>query len=1024
MRKLRFFISALPLASAATLLLSSGAAPGAVVQSISPENLAFFENKVRPLLSANCLECHSADKGKVKGGLNMDTREDMLRGGNNGPVFTPGAPKESAMVSAIEWTDDFQMPPKKKLRDEEIAVLKEWIRRGAPDPRDGSTASKIANPADHWAFKPIPRPVLPKVRNEEWCKNSIDRFVLAKLEEKGLVPANPLNVGSPEEQRFNKEALLRRACFDLTGLPPTVEQIISFTSDPAPNAFERVIDALLASPAYGERWARHWMDTARYSDTTGLQGILVGRNYRYDYAWVYRDWLICAINQDMGYDRFLMNQLAADKMHGNNPANLAALGFLTVGPRFKNEQDEINDRIDVVGRGMLGLTITCARCHEHKFDPIKQSDYYALHGVFSSIEEPKEGPVVAQYGKPEEIKAFNEGLRNIENEIYGRLYSWVYEENTRVWNKPAAYFEVALLAQKHRSTPENAKRAEEITAAEHLDEKLLKYMAAKSLGSKGESAAKNPVGFPFAQLFEQSGSDRESNLAQMLAGKSKHHCNPLVLDFLKKAGPLPSDARGVAALFERFVKEKVLVLNAKTKQAERGVLFQKLEDRKANLTPQDRAALEVLMFPFPLLAGGELSESRVKDFVNALYPLSAQLERRLDLPKLNEFKLHSSAQPVRAMVVEDLPTPVESPVYPRGNPPLKGEKERTIPRQFLEVFSPKGVPVPFKEGSGRLELAKAIASKQNPITARVLVNRMWMYHFGEGLVKTPDDLGNQAGKPTHPELLDFLSLWFMEDFGGQKPAWSMKSLHKAIMMSNTYQQSCRHALMEKQQAIDAENSLLWRSNIRRLDFESFRDSLLSMAGALDKTMYGPPVNLVSEPLSYRRSVYGYIDRADMPDLMMQFDMAAADQTNTKRGVSVVPQQALFLMNSPFIVSVVQKIAHRPEIASVKGNLDSSIQAVYRVVLQRTPSQREFEMAREFVQGQRRLQEREESAMGQVASAATSKAQEAAKKAREIQGTKARAAIVNEGEVVQRAPFTPLEALIQALMFSNSAAYLR
>jgi len=331
----------------------------AATAQISPEGQQFFENKIRPILANHCLECHSVEKGKVKGGFSMDSREDVLKGGENGVALKPGDPKGSSMIKAVEWNDDLQMPPKKKLSDEQIADLKQWVAMGAPDPREGSGGPRVTK-KDHWAFQPVGRPSRPNVKNAAWCKNSIDFFVLSKLEEKGMLPADPPETGSSEDRVRKREALLRRAYFDVIGMPPSPEEIRKFVFDESPKAFETVVDRLLDSPAYGERWARHWMDTARYSDTTGVVGNARGSDYRYAYAWGYRDWVIRAINEDMPYNEFVMNQLAADKIPGNRKENLAALGFLTVGQRFRDLDDIINDRIDVVGRGFLGLTLACA----------------------------------------------------------------------------------------------------------------------------------------------------------------------------------------------------------------------------------------------------------------------------------------------------------------------------------------------------------------------------------------------------------------------------------------------------------------------------------------------------------------------------------------------------------------------------------------------------------------------------------------------------------------------------------------
>jgi Protein of unknown function (DUF1553) len=392
---------------------------------------------------------------------------------------------------------------------------------------------------------------------------------------------------------------------------------------------------------------------------------------------------------------------------------------------------------------------------------------------------------------------------------------------------------------------------------------------------------------------------------------------------------------------------------------------------------------------------------------------------------INMFKLTNPARPMRAMVVEDLPQPMDSPIYPRGNKPLSDDPaaKRLVPRRYIEAFSPGGAK-PFTHGSGRLELAQAIASKSNPLTARVAVNRAWMQLFGEGLIRTPDDLGSRAGQPSHPELLDYLAWWFMQDMPGKR-AWTMKPLHKLIMLSAAYQQSALSTHLTEYQKLDPGNFLLWRANIRRLDFEAFRDSLLTMAGDLDPALYGPPVNLVSEPYSRRRSIYGYIDRANVPELLMQFDFANPIEPNTRRTTTIVPQQSLFLMNSSFTIGIVRRIMDRAEVkASLASKRDDDvIRAVYRVVFQRTPNAIELEKAAKFLQLENaRQKDFEQQQRGLLA-----KAQQRAEKTLDAEKSRnsiaARATVVNEGRLVERTALKPWEALVQALLFSNEAAYL-
>ena len=358
------------------------------------DQLAFFESKVRPVLKENCYKCHSLEQGKAKGDLTLDTRDGWVKGGKNGAAIEPGAPEKSALITAIGYEDaDLQMPPKgEKLAKQQIADLTEWVKMGAPDPRRGTGAivgkrSGLTDTArSHWAYQPVRIPAPPAVKNQQWPRNEVDRFVLSKLEAAGMVPA----------PSADKDTLLRRATYDLVGLPPTPQEVAAFRADKSPDAFEKVIDRLLASPQYGERWGRFWLDTARYSDTVGGERNAQkrGADYRFPYAWTYRDYVIGAFNADKPYNQFILEQLAADKLERKDDTTLAALGFLTVGERFKNQNDIINDRIDVVSKGFLAMTVTCARCHDHMFDPIPTKDYYALHGVFASTFEPEQKPVI------------------------------------------------------------------------------------------------------------------------------------------------------------------------------------------------------------------------------------------------------------------------------------------------------------------------------------------------------------------------------------------------------------------------------------------------------------------------------------------------------------------------------------------------------------------------------------------------------------------------------------------------------
>jgi hypothetical protein len=958
----------------------------------SSQQTTFFETEVRPLLKDKCLECHSSEH-KIKGGLSMDTRDELLKGGESGAVIDLKNSKASLLLRAINWDGDLHMPEKQKLSPEQIDVLTKWVEQGLPDTRDGSNVVK-KDKKEHWAFQPVIKPKIPTVKNESWCYNKIDYFILSKLEERGIIPA----------PTAHKETLLRRAYFDLIGVPPSPKDIEAFMMDETSGAMERVVDKLLADPGYGERWGRHWMDTARYSDTTGELGNIRLNDYRYPYAWSYRDWVINALNSDMPYDEFIKHQIAADKIPDNSVHNLAALGFLTVGQRFPAKDDIINDRIDVITRGMLGLTVACARCHDHKFDPVTAADYYALRGVFASCTEPKEGPVIAGDPQSKSYQEFQQKLKDLELKSYQGYYSLIRTHSDRVRKNAAVMAEYVMLSTKD-STPEQIK-----TAAALIEKhKIQGREVTDTMGRRFR--ANDPVMGPFVRL-----ATTQDSFDQIKNGKYSKS----VIEFLSARSELPRDKHGVATLVgEYFAHVEPLVAN----------MYTQITD--VNTDPQSLVAdlVESVCFPFNVTVASQMDIEKLREDGNRLpLPLQGELRGKVFINNINELKLTFVGGPVRAMVLEDTPKPVDSPLFVRGNVPKPGEPVRIVPRRFIEVLT-GGEAQPFsKDNSGRLELAQAIASKNNPLTARVLVNRVWMYHFGEGLVKTPDDLGNQAGVPTHPELLDFLANWFMEDYGPKKPAWSMKALHKAIMLSKVYQQSSNtfsKVQLKEYGELDPSNSLLWHANVRRLDFESYRDSLLSMAGVLQRgTVGGPSFNVTEEPFIFRRTAYAYIDRGNMPDVMMQFDMANPDQPNSKRTSTIVPQQALFLMNSPLVAQVVQKISQRPEMQQAvarEKNTDRGIVTVFKIVLQRTPTAIERKMALEFL-----LKENKEQAAVRVsAETITSKAKKLAEtKLKQAQNNKDfKQAIVNQGELVERVAFSPWEALIQSLIFSNEAAYM-
>ncbi len=703
------------------------------------EGVEYFEKHIRPLFAEHCVSCHGPKK--QMGGLRLDTRTGFLQGGDNGAIVSTKDPARSRLLELVRHQGDIKMPPKKKLSDAAIEQLTTWVRLGAPFPDDAGQPSTPKTVADwrssHWAFRPVAHPTPPVIPNPKAViRNPIDAFVQAKLAAKGLE-------ASPEADR---RTLLRRLTFDLTGLPPTAAEIDAFVADTRPDAYERVVERLLASPAYGERWGRHWLDVARYADT---KGYVFQEERRYPYAYTYRDYVVEAFNSDRPYDRFILEQLAADQLDlGDDPSSLAAMGFLTLGRRFlNNTHDIIDDRIDVVTRGLQGLTVACARCHDHKFDPIPQKDYYSLYGVFAASVEPKDLPLLETPEETAEVKAFQ-----------------------------------AELAKRQQAAD--------------------------------EFRAKNKTG-----------------------------------------------------------------LDAKNREL--------------------RNRLQALQ------------------------------------KKVEEWKASSKSAPPRGMVLNDVPRPGDAQLFVRGNPNNRGPR---VPRQFLEVLTPDRKP--FTRGSGRLELARAIASTDNPLTARVMVNRVWMHHFGQGLVRTPGDFGSRGEPPTHPELLDWLAWRFVAD------GWSVKALHRLIVQSATYRQAS--ASRPEGAALDPENQFLWRQNRRRLELEALRDSLLTVSGRLDRTMGGPAVDITRVPSPPRRTVYAFIERQNLPGVFRTFDFASPDTSTQQRYTTTVPQQALFLLNSPFAVEQAKAFVARAEVAGVTDPA-ARVQAMYRLAFGRDADADEVRLGVGFVQ---------------------------------------------------------------------------
>jgi len=771
------------------------AVPAAWAEDPPAEALRHFEKSVRPLLVEHCLKCHGPEK--QWGSLRVDSREALLKGGDSGPAMIPGQPEQSLLIRAIRHADDeLKMPPapKEKLADKQIADVAIWIKQGAVYP--GSPVVKDSKKgADHWSFKPPADSAAPAVENANWPQSQLDCFILSRLEHAKLSPTS----------RADKRTLLRRASFDLTGLPPTEEDITDFLADEHPDAFDRLIDRLLASPAYGERWGRHWLDVARYADSNGLD-----ENVAHGNAWRYRDYVVDAINLDTPYDQFVIQQLAGDLIPSADAVdrnrNLIATGFLAIGPKVLAEVDEakmqmdiIDEQIDTVGRAILGLTLGCARCHDHKFDPIVTTDYYGLAGIFKST-------------------------RTMEH--FKKVAKW-YENPLTIASSTAAKatFDAGITSRRSAIQALTDRANEELRATNPND---------PSVPGKGAQEAAN-----------LSGADQGNK----------------------------------AALESRYPE---------TTKAE----LKRLRD--------DLAAFEKTAPEAPSAMG--VAETDV----------------------------------------------VDAAVHIRGNPLKLGE---TVPRRVPIVLQSASAVKFTAQQSGRLELARSFTSPQHPLTSRVLVNRAWRWHFGNGLVRTPDNFGLLGDAPTHPELLDWTARRFTEQ------GWSLKRLHRLIMQSSTYQQDSlpSPALVEH----DPENRLFGRIDVRRLEAEEVRDALIAIGGQLDQALGGSLLTVknrayffdhtskdLTDYNSLRRSLYLPVVRNNLYDVFQLLDYPDAAIPTGDRTTTTVAPQALMMLNSDFIGRVSSSLATR--LLGVSSNDEERLKRMYVVAYGRDATSTEVSESIRFL----------------------------------------------------------------------------
>ncbi len=890
----------------ATLSLSGAPPP---TKSADEE---FFESKIRPILAEHCFQCHSQQSQKLKGGLRLDDRDLILKGGESGrPAAIPGQPEQSLLIEAVTSAkEDLQMPPKERLSSNQVHDLREWIRRGIPFPKRESLSKSeaSANRADkmarHWAFQPVRHPDRPKVQDKTWVRNPVDAFVLARLEANKLKP-NPV---SP------RAALLRRVTMDLTGLPPTAAEIDAFLRDASKEAYETAVDRLLNSPRYGEHWAGLWLDVARYADTKGY--VRLQEQAGFPYAWTYRDYVVRSLNEDKPFTQFILEQLAADQLvTGEDNRALAGLGFLTLGRRFTaNAHDIIDDRIDVVMRGLQGLTVTCARCHDHKYDPIPTADYYSLYGIFASSREPAELPVLHRGDNPplppavaEQFAVKKRELEKYQQEQHAALL-------TLLRNDVSKYLDRALLGRQPFLVPLPAEKGE---VRQTMVERWIGFL---------ESAGRqhDPVFYPWEILTQLSKEDYAAQVAravQQLA-VSTNAINPLILEALQP-GPLQSPAEVAAAYGKVFLRVhqrwQTLLASAgppvtlpeAAEEQIRQVLYG--THSPLNLTPVE--AMELYLYD------ADINQ--------------AMAERR---NSFDAWVLANVGIP-RAQGLTEGPYLYEPRIFLRGNPTRPGPP---VNRGMVQIVSRDAGG--FKSESGRLALARAIISPTNPLTARVLVNRVWAEYFGQGLVTTPSDFGLRADPPSHPELLDYLASRFMDE------GWSLKKMQRIIVTCNTYKQSSeiQAAAMKK----DPGNRWLWRMNRRRLSAEEMRDCMLLASGVLDLKMGGRPVAF-TDPQNYRRSIYGLVDRQQIPTMLTTFGFPSRDAHSSQRHGTLVPQQMLFMMNHPFVMDAGSRVAQR---AKGDRTLPEHVRAIYRSILLRLPTDAELRSALQYADSGGSLEE--------------------------------------------------------------------
>lgn len=858
------------LALVAGALLMAGARP---LQAAAEASEA-FEKQIRPILARHCYACHTQ---AALGGLRLDSKEAILRGGKSGAALVAGKAEQSLLLRAVRQSDATvkAMPPTGKLSEAEISLLRDWIDKGAvmletrpSQAPSGKTYLISPEQRNFWSFQPVVKPKLPEVRQKQWAKTDIDRFVLAKLEERSLGLARPAD----------RRTLLRRVTYSLTGLPPTREEVQAFEADRSPQAWEKVVDRLLASPRYGERWGRLWLDLARYSDDK----LNSTQDEPYPNSFRYRNWVIDAFQRDMPYDVFVKAQIAGDLMPSKNPAQYAAgTGFFALSPEMQDE------RVDALTKTFLGLTVGCAQCHDHKFDPIPTQDYYSLQGILNSSKL-NELPLAEEAV----VRAWK--ARKAEVDLVEKRIKDFYDKQTALLGEIFASEAAEYLLATQEEKP-----------AAHLDaatvQKFQKYVSSERLYH------------PFLQAFRQLVKDK--------AGKED----------------LRREAERFQKLLLEVVEEKKLVDEKNKIRLGLDPTRNDLSQTQLEAMDRDRTVLWRDFFERTISdSGGAFNygsgvfyygKGTIERFLSGHWKQYLEEQQRT----LEARKKELPEQYPFLQTLTEQEKPADMNILIRGDRNNKGD---LAPRRFLAILSEGERPL-FHQGSGRLQLAEAIADARNPLTARVMVNRVWQFHFGRGIVATPSNYGQLGERPTHPELLDYLAAVFVED------GWSLKKLHKRILLSNTYQLAAEN--VEANLSKDPANVYLWRSNLRRLEAEAIRDSLLFASGELDFTPSQKALPLDDEN-NKKRTVYSFVGRRKLDGFLALFDFPAPLASSEARMSTNVPLQRLYFMNSDFVEKRAAAISQR-----LQGSAAEKIQQAYRAIYAREADAEELRLGAQYVE---------------------------------------------------------------------------